>query len=342
MPVGTQYLILDAGGDTIDITVHQVNASGGLKEVHKASGGGWGGTLVDKAFEDLLRELFGSNVYDKFVKKATDDWLDLRRLFEIRKRNLHRLNEEKIAMKCPLALKEIVEQETNKTLIDIINASKFSDKIQVRKDKLLFSSSLIRSLFDYAIQTTLSHVRSILEHESVKNNEMILMVGGFSDSCLLRNAVENEFKTYKLIVPPDPSTAILCGAVIIGHNPKSISERKLKKTYGVKMFLGRFDKHVEKGQTVIVGEAQQTRTYWPVLRFISSTTIQFYASDLNDPKCIDEDCELVGEMIIDLSDLPNEEKNFEVKITFSDTEITATAKVLKTGNEINAKFNFLD
>ena len=340
MQRGTQYLILDAGGGTIDVTVHEVNAFGGLKEVHQASGGEWGGILVDKAFEDLLRELFGAKVYDRFIKNATDDWLDLCRLFEVKKRNLRHQNEDMVAMKLPLALKEMAEKETHKSVSDMIKASKFSETIYVRKDKLLFSSSLMKSFFDYAIETTISHLRSVLQHESVTNSQMILMVGGFSESSLLRNAIEKEFKTYKLIVPQDPSTAILRGAVIIGHNPKSISERKLKKTYGVKVHFDNFDKHVEKGQTVIVGEAQRVVKYWPLFD-ISSVILWIYSSDLKTPNSITKDCELVGELEIDFSGLTKEEKVFEAKITFSDTEIEATATVLKTGKEISAKFNFL-
>ena len=37
-------------GGTVDITVHEVTSSGGLKEMYAATGGDWGGTYVDKAF----------------------------------------------------------------------------------------------------------------------------------------------------------------------------------------------------------------------------------------------------------------------------------------------------
>ena len=99
---------------------------------------------------------------------------------------------------------------------------------------MLFSSSLVNGLFDFAIVKTISHLKSILRQESLKNNKTILMVGGLSDSYLLQGAVETEFGSYTLIVPLDPSTAVLRGPVIIGHNPKAISKWKLKKSYGVK------------------------------------------------------------------------------------------------------------
>ena len=35
-------------GGTIDITVHEVQQDGHLKELHHANGGAWGGIFVDK------------------------------------------------------------------------------------------------------------------------------------------------------------------------------------------------------------------------------------------------------------------------------------------------------
>ena len=123
MPGGTQYLILDACDGTIDVTIHEVNAFGGLKEVHQASSGELGGILVDKAFEDILRELFGTNVYENFVKEATDNWLELLSIFEVKKRNMREPSDNTVAIKLPSTLKEIVEQETNKCVSEIIKAS---------------------------------------------------------------------------------------------------------------------------------------------------------------------------------------------------------------------------
>ncbi|XP_064601147.1 heat shock 70 kDa protein 12B-like [Liolophura sinensis] len=55
---GSRYIVVDAGGGTVDTTVHEVMLSGDLKELHKASGGGWGGTQVDDQFTELLLKNF--------------------------------------------------------------------------------------------------------------------------------------------------------------------------------------------------------------------------------------------------------------------------------------------
>lgn len=46
-------------GGTVDVTVHMVTSSGNLIELYKASGGSWGGTKVDSAFERFMTFLTG-------------------------------------------------------------------------------------------------------------------------------------------------------------------------------------------------------------------------------------------------------------------------------------------
>ena len=58
------------------------------------------------------------------------------------------------------------------------------------------------------------------------------MVGGFSESPMLQHAVKKEFGNLRVIVPREASSSILRGAVAFGHNPKSITQRVLTKTYG--------------------------------------------------------------------------------------------------------------
>jgi molecular chaperone DnaK (HSP70) len=39
---GTRYIVVDCGGGTVDITVHELDSSGKLAELHKATGGPYG------------------------------------------------------------------------------------------------------------------------------------------------------------------------------------------------------------------------------------------------------------------------------------------------------------
>ncbi|XP_060600608.1 uncharacterized protein LOC132754036 [Ruditapes philippinarum] len=63
---GTRYMVIDAGGGTVDITIHEVCENGKIKEVHAACGGDWGGTSVDKEFEAVILELVGTQLFQRF------------------------------------------------------------------------------------------------------------------------------------------------------------------------------------------------------------------------------------------------------------------------------------
>ena len=55
----TQYIVVDCGGGTVDLTVHELDVTQGtLKELHKGTGGPCGATGVDREFEKLLKRIF--------------------------------------------------------------------------------------------------------------------------------------------------------------------------------------------------------------------------------------------------------------------------------------------
>ena len=72
-------------GGTVDVSVHEVLEDNNLRELYKASGGAWGGTTVD---EDVLIKIFGQNVFTNFKNDNMDDYIDIFRTFEVKKRGI--------------------------------------------------------------------------------------------------------------------------------------------------------------------------------------------------------------------------------------------------------------
>ena len=120
----------------------------------------------------------------------------------------------------------------------------------------------------------------------------------------------------------------------------------LKENYeGVNMCIKIFSKHVEINQVVTVGESQAERSYFSVRVGQRSLPLPVFASDQTNPSYTDEGCEMVGSLRVDLTSVPSykERKGIEVcvSLSFSGTEITATARVTETGQTTSAKFDFL-
>ena len=67
------------------MTVHEIQDDGNIKEIHKVTGGPYGGMYVNQQFETLLEELFGVQRIQKFKEQHPSDWLSLMNEFEGKK-----------------------------------------------------------------------------------------------------------------------------------------------------------------------------------------------------------------------------------------------------------------
>lgn len=76
---GTKYMVVDIGGGTADITVHQKASNGQLKELHRAIGNDYGGTSVDRMFLKMLEKVFGENIMKSLKEQDPLGYLSLLR-----------------------------------------------------------------------------------------------------------------------------------------------------------------------------------------------------------------------------------------------------------------------
>ena len=85
--------------------------------------------------------------------------------------------------------------------------------------------------------------------------KFIFMVGGFSESPFLKSEIKKKFETQNLqiLVPRRPQVSVIRGACMYGLNPRSISSRIAKKTYGINT-LTTFDpeRHPEEKKVSIL------------------------------------------------------------------------------------------
>lgn len=362
----SKHILFTVAGGTVDITVHEVLEDGKLKELHKASGGDWGGTKVDNAFKQMLIKIFSLPVLRQFQREATDDYIDLFREFEVKKREISPKKDTKITLRLPSSLRDTFEKKTGESISDVIKQTNFADKMTFTGDKLRAEVSVYKSFFDEAIKGTVDHVEALLNDRSTKGTSSILMVGGFSESAMLQAAIRTKFPHMKVIIPEEAGLVVLKGAVVFGHKPSAIQTRVSKYTYGIELNAlfeedkhdlskriesgGRyfckevFDKHVEVGQLLKYGEPQSERTYRPLTSTQDYVDVNVFATDTKDPLYVsDKCCKQVGKVKVTVRDMsvPLSKRTLLVTLTFSGTEIEVTAKEKSTGKVTSAKANFL-
>ncbi|XP_060606844.1 heat shock 70 kDa protein 12A-like [Ruditapes philippinarum] len=360
---GARYMVVDAGGGTIDIIVHEVCTDGTLREIFQANGGNWGGTVVDKAFQDFLTGIVGKIVMKRFQDEHKDDFLDLQREFEVRKRSITPDLKSKVKLKIPVSLSNIYKDVNSKSVKEKIERDdELNGKVKFTADKILFDSSLFKNFFSFTTEHLTEHMKSILHEEATANTNTILMVGGFSESQMLFKAVKSSFVDKNILLPEDAGLSVLKGAVIYGHDRKDISVRISPYTYGFGI-RGSYDplKHprerlhgqkrvrgsmfeslIRKGEETSPGMFTSGRCITP--SFGGNTySLKLFASQRADPLFVDEpDCFKVGELYVDCTDNEGNVGGTLVQITCGGTEFEVQVIHETTRNKTNATFNFLD
>lgn len=97
-------IILIILGGTIDVTLYEVQNDSELKELSEPSGGPWGGTFVDQEYESFLKDLFGKDVWETYIKQCPEDFLDIKRKFEAKKRGIKESQKPKTTIQYPQSL----------------------------------------------------------------------------------------------------------------------------------------------------------------------------------------------------------------------------------------------
>ena len=311
-------------------------------------------------------DVIGKETIKLFEENHRDDFFDLLRDFEVKKKTIKPRTDDKITFKIPISLHETY-REVNKRDFSrsLMGKEELSQVVTFAGDKLRIQPEKVKALFTETCEQIVSHLKTIFRLPEVQDVGTILMVGGFSESPMLQEMIKKSFTNKKVIIPIDAGLAVLKGAVIYGHHPTAITSRVSKFTYGIEVYQtfqpgvhdesrrvfidgvakceGVFDKHVEMGEKVEEGTVFGEKTYVPVSRAATALNLNVYTSEEKNPNYIDG-CTKLGNLTVDLTDpeiVSYEDKNTLVKMIFGGTELGVEAKVVKTGQVVDAKFDFL-
>lgn len=363
---GKKYIVLDAGGGTVDITVHETQTDGTVRERYKANGGPWGGTKIDEAFQNFLSSIAGEETMARFQCDHRDDFNDLMREFEIKKTGFSTEMDQKVTFKLPISMHEIFQNLHGEDFRrSLMTRQDLRDHVTFAGDKVRVSPEQVKVFFKDTCDSIISHLKSILNEPAVKGTDTILMVGGFSESKMLQDAVKKNLSGFKVIIPAEAGLAVLKGAVIFGHKPTAIATRVSKLTYGVqcnKPFNGRkhpeerleihdnkafcrncFDKHVEIDQEIEVGMVFKERQYIPTSRTSTQVELAVVTSNQKNPMYSDEPgCDILGKIEVDLSDIASyDDREILVKMIYGGTELEVEARIPTSGKLLKAAYDFL-
>lgn len=336
----------------MDITIHEVLSGGRMKELHKATGGAWGGTYVDDKFFDIIKEIVGEKNFESFKKEDLAGYNDLCKDLEVKKREIN-TESTKISFIIPNLLAKKIPKDYD------------PEKLEYKKGKLELKMPIIKKWFSEICNSIVSHLKELLEEQEKKqrNIDSILMVGGFSESSFLQETMKKAFPNKHIIVPNEAGLAVLRGAVLFGHDPQIVASRVAKVTYGVntlsKIQDGKdvsanritdikgvkyekdvFSKHVTKGDDLILDEVQEQKTYYPIFPDQKSVQFSVYTSTEKDPRYVDG-CKKLGSFDVKIPDTTEgTDRKVVVRFIFGGTEIKVEGVDEKTNEVTECKFEW--
>ncbi|XP_019856531.1 PREDICTED: heat shock 70 kDa protein 12A-like [Amphimedon queenslandica] len=376
----TEYMVIDAGGGTIDITAH-VEVDGGIVVQNVPSGNAWGGTQVNEEFSKLLQEIINDPGFKKFIASGdyTKNQATLNKIiyneFEKQKVLFGQGKTEEIAVEFQINFVKFYEKA-------LYQGVKKMSGIEYEDDTLYIGKSVIESkLFGSAIQGIIDC--TLLAIEKIDNNtNTFYLVGAFGGCKYIHEKVSPAIERYyqskghidtcSVIVPPTPHLAVATGAAMWRKNPEKFKARRVDATYGIGSAT-RFDpeKHneaykfynedrkedrcnnlfrifLEKGELAKADEVVTT-TLTPARDGERTMRIRIYSTpQLGIQYVKNENKKLivtkVGELVLDVpnpDNLPLRQRKVDITMDFSGTEIQAKARYRVTGKEVKTVCDFL-
>ena len=375
-----RYNVNYLSGGTADLSVHEILADRNLREIYRADGDALGGIMVDLEFFKFMEGIFGSNVMRLFSERYNNLLMEIQLHFETKKRKFDFEDKSSFEQRIELPMVELntvlkeLQEGNVKEKIKTAAEKKGFESLNLKARKLCFGKEIMKSFFANVIEGIIKFINAMRTNDTVGEINQLLMVGGLSESTYVQDIIKQKVHGVIIIVPSEPSLAVLRGAVIAGHNPMAITERIARYTYGfsfarpfkhgedpdvlkvvkegMEFCNNVFKKLITKGDALKVGDHYDTPClltvdYNSLLEILMSVLPVFadvYRSEDKDPKYTDENhgCELVGQIMIPPP--PSGWPRFSLlvqQLVVGEAEFTVRAIDKNTGRSYEGQLDFL-
>ena len=231
------YLLYCFVGGSLDVTVHHIQENGTIKEIHKATGGPFGGQKVNKQFIDLLGKIFSQKFIKNYIRQNPVDWLYLINDFEVKKRGKRVCEGGTTRIRLPRSFVGKFCGDKGWDINAIIQERYSLDDIIVQQNEYLcLGPKIMRQLFDPVLDDIVAHLSNLFAKQELSEVETVFLVGGFADSLILQERIKRQFSNrYHIIVPVNASLAVVLGAVMYGQKPEVFESRIMSSSYGIRI-----------------------------------------------------------------------------------------------------------
>lgn len=350
------YLLVDCGGGTVDMAAHKMakkkDNSISIDEIHQAHGGPYGGFAVNDEFEKMLQRMFQlspENLSDIKTRYPRQWNMLLLNDFEISKSKVDpKSPQDMFTVNLPSVLCRSIEALSSKSIQDMVEVyARHEVEWDDDENALVLTYATMESLYSPVIAKLATVIDVVLAKPECQSVDQILLVGGFAESNLLFNKIEEHFSNKVVKRSSSPWLSVLIGAIKIPQS-NLIHSRKMRQTIGIETWdkfvpnlhkeekrkvvngiafcKNKFRKFVEVNQSVAVSETFK-HVFLPVSIEKNQCVVKIFGCDHTRVDYIDDPGSYpIGNIIVGLPDYTNEtSREIHVIMHVSGTEISVSA-----------------
>ncbi|KAK4240612.1 hypothetical protein C8A03DRAFT_13115 [Achaetomium macrosporum] len=228
---GDTFVLLDAGGGTVDANTYTVSATTPLRltrEVVPPGGGLHGSSYINESFRTLLRDLLADETYLESEDSTINGFIEKIMVSDFEYKLKRTFN-------CYSA--------SGTKQFDIPGLRANPEK-GFRKGSLQIPVTKIQEIFLERLDGIGSTMEEQIDRALEKDTkvEKVLLIGGFAESVSLRRYLSDRLKSFcrqkncpvpTLLHPPKTATAVARGAVLRAFNKERGPRRYAKSSYGI-------------------------------------------------------------------------------------------------------------
>jgi len=364
--VGAKYMVIDLGGGTCDIVVHELLENGDAKEIERAIGTDAGGTTVDKKFQEYLGKILTMTVIEEMKAKYPADWKNIERDLELVKKSLNDCRGSAIVT-LTSCLDKVYMAFNSICISEAFKCNEIEQTVKEHVDmqgehRLKIDKLIIENMLREVFRLVKNEIQALLDKSEI-NLDYVILVGGFSNSSVILKEMEDHFNPIPVVRPHEAELAVLRGAVLYGLRKNPIRSRISRKTYGYRTkrkfedgdpecqsyyddekskLCDAFETIVTIGESVKTGD-KVTQYYRPVNANQTAILLNVYSSEKKNVKyCNEEGVDKVGTLLVDMPDTTGgKDRKVKIEISFGKTYMQVEATDPNSGKVFNATFDFL-
>ena len=373
-----RYMVLDIGGGTVDIAVHELTKDGKMKSVLPPKGNDSGGTKINYKFSELLQKIVNDKGFNRFYEECNDLTEATHRaviaelLFQdFEKDKVHFGDSPDSDQEVSIRLDHRFVEFYGEDVIEHGVQSCQDGRIQFDDDTLIIHFSCMKELFDDVTKEIIACMKEALE-ESPITIDTVYLVGGLGGSQYIYEKVKaNLSPNINVVMPKEHKLAVCKGAVLFQQSPSVIQSRISDAYYGLlvrerydptihpsthKVYndsLGRDDCRdvfcifIKKGQTVRHSDYFE-KSFLPGDKRTNTVDLSVYRTLRDNVKYVkDGECRQINDVMyigsVSLKtpsgNCPYEQRNVKVRFHLGGTELKVSGLYIPTNERVHAAFD---